>query len=141
MVAFVGRGQARKLVGMRHPVERAGVHDASAHACAVTVHVLRGGVRHDIRAPLDGVTVHGRRERVIHNQRHAVRMRRIRETLDIKHGQRRVGDGLAEHGLRVRAERRLKLLVGAVGADERALQAHALHGMRQQVVRAAVNGA
>ncbi len=92
-------------------------------------------VRHDIRAPFDGATVHGRRERVVHDQRHAVRMRRIRKTLDIKNGQRRVCDRLAKHALRVRAERRLKLFVGAVGADERALQAHALHGVRQQVVR------
>ncbi len=48
--------------------------------------------------------------------------------------------GLAEHALRVRAKRRFELLVGAVGIDEGALDAHARHGVREQVVRATVNG-
>ena len=62
------------------------------------------------------------------------------EALDVEHGERRVRDGLAEHGLGVGAERGRELLVRAVGRDERALEAHAAHGVGQQVVRAAVEG-
>ena len=97
-------------------------------------------MRDDIGTPLDGPAVHRRGERVVHDERHAVRMGRLREALDVEHGERRVRDGLAEHGLRVGAERGLQLLVRAIGRDERALEAHAAHGVGQQVVRAAVEG-
>ena len=62
------------------------------------------------------------------------------ESLDVEHGEGGVGDGLAEDGLRVGLEGGIELLIGAIGRDEGALQAHALHGMGQQVVRAAVDG-
>ena len=140
VVALVGLAQAGELVGMRRPIELPGVHDGPAHAGAMAVHVLRGGVRHDVGAPLDGTAVHRRGERVVHDQRHPVRVRGGGEALDVEHRQRRIRDGLAEHGLRVRPERGLQLLVGAVGRNERAFQAHALHGHGQQVVRAAVDG-
>ena len=42
--------------------------------------------------------------------------------------------------LGVGLEGRLELLVGAVRGNERAAQAHAAHGVGEQVIRAAVNG-
>lgn len=42
-------------------------------------------------------------------------MRCVRELLEVEHDKRRIGDGLAEHGLGVRLERGLKFLFGAVG--------------------------
>ena len=140
MVGLVGGGEARELVGMRHPVEVARVHDGTAHCGAMAVHVLGGGVRDDVGAPLDGTAVDGRGERVVHDQRHAVRMSRGGEALDVEYRERWVGDGLAEHALGVGAKCRLKLLVACIGRDERALQAHAAHGVGEQVVGAAVDG-
>ena len=140
MVAFVRRGEAGELVGVRRPIETSGVHDGPAHTHAVAVQVLRGGMRHDVGTPFDGAAVHRRGERVVHDERHAVRVRGCGEALDIQHRQRGVGDRLAEHGLRVRTERSCKLLVGAVRRDERTLEAHATHRVGEQVVRAAVDG-
>ena len=124
---------------MCHPIETARVHNGAAHRRAVAVHVLGGGVRHDVRSPLDGTAVNGRGERVVDDQGHAVGMGRRSETLDIENGERRVGDCLAEHALSVRSKRRLKLLLGSVGGYEGALDAHAVHGVGEQVVAAAVN--
>ena len=140
VIALVRLGEAGKPLRMGHPVEAARVHDGAAHARAVPVHVLGGGMRHDVGSPFDGAAQHRRGKRVVHDERHAMRMRRRGETLDVEHGERRVRDGFAEHGLRVGTERGLELRVGAVGRDERAFQAHAAHRVGQQVVGAAVEG-
>ena len=66
-------------------------------------------------------------------------MGRLRETLDIENRERGIRDGLAEHGLRIRAEGTLELLVTACRGDEGELDAHPLHRMREQVVRATVD--
>ena len=140
VVAFIRRGEAGELVGVRRPVEASGVHDGTAHAHAVAVQVLRGGMRHDVGAPFDGAAVHRRGERVVHDERHAVRVRGCGEARQVEHRERRIRDRLAEHGLRVRTEGSLKLLVGAVRRDERTLETHATHRVGEQVVRAAVDG-
>lgn len=67
-------------------------------------------------------------------------MGRSGELFDIQHGQGRVGDGLAEHGLCVRAERGVQLFRGAVRVNERAGEPHALHRHGKQIIAAAVNG-
>ena len=67
-------------------------------------------------------------------------MRRRGEAFDVQHGKRRIGDGFAEHGLGVRSERRLQLPVRTVRGNERAFQPHAAHRVREQVVRAPVDG-
>ena len=140
MVGLIGGGEARELLGMGHPVEVTRVHDGAAYCGAMAVHVLGGGVRHDVGAPLDGTAVDGRGKRVVHDQRHAVRMSRGGEALDVEYRERRVGDGLAEHALGVGAKCRLELFAARIGRDERALQAHAAHGVGEQVVGAAVDG-
>ena len=140
VIAFVGRGEAGEFIGMRHPVEFAGVDNRAAKIGCVAIHILSGGVRHDVGAPFDGAAIHGRGEGVVDHERHAMRMRGIRESLDVEHGERGVGDRFAEHELGVGLEGRLEFLVGAVGGNERAAQAHAAHGVGEQVVRAAVNG-
>ena len=140
VIRLVGGGETGELIGVRGPVEATGVHDGTAHGRAVTVHVLGGGVRHDIGAPLDGTAIDGRGERVVHDQRHAMGMRGGGETLDVEHGECRIGDGLAEDALGVGAEGRLELLIGRVGGDKGALQAHAAHGVDEQIVAAPVDG-
>ena len=125
---------------MGHPVELARVDYGAAHSRAVAVHVLGGGVRHDVGAPLDRTAVDRRGERVVHDERHAVGMRGGSELLDVEHRERRVGDGLAEDGARVVLESGVELLGRAVGRDERGLDAHLRHGHADEVERAAVNG-
>ena len=94
---------------MGHPVKPASVHDGSAHGRAVPVHVLGGGMRHDVRAPLQRPAVDGRGKGVVHDQGYAVRVRGSGKLLNVQYGQRGVGDGFAKDGLGVGAERCVQL--------------------------------
>ena len=42
VIALVGGGEAREPVGVRHPVELAGIHDSATKIGGVPVHVLSG---------------------------------------------------------------------------------------------------
>ena len=139
VVALVGRGEARELVGMGHPVKLTVIDDYTAQVGRVTVHVLGRGVRDDVGAPLKRTTHHGRREGVVDHQRHAMVVRGLGKTLNVEHGEGGIGDGLAKDELGVRLEGGLQLLIGAVGGDERASHAHAAHGVSEQVIRTAVD--
>ena len=140
VVALIGRREPRELVGVGVPIKAARIHNDASDGSAVAVHVLGSGVGHNVGAPLDGPAQHRRGEGVVHDERHPVAVGRRREALDVEHGQRRVCDGLAEDALRVGPESGFKLLVGAVRIDEGALQAHAAHGVGEQVVGAPVDG-
>ena len=140
MVALVGGGQAGELVGVGHPVELAGVHNGAAHRVGVAVHILGGGVGDNVGAPLEGTAVHGRGEGVVHDEGHAVGVGRPGELLDVQHGESRVGDGLAEHGLGVGPEGGLQLGLRAVRVHKGELDAHPLHGDGEEVIGAAVDG-
>ena len=106
----------------------------------MSIHVLGGGVRNDVGAPLKGAAHHGRREGVIDHQRHAVVMRGLGKALNIEHGKGGIGDRLAKDELGIGLKGCLELLVGAVGGNERAGQTHALHSMGEQVVGTAIDG-
>ena len=140
VIALVGRGETRELVRMGHPVKLTVIDNHAAQVGRVTIHVLGGGVGDNIGTPLKGTAHHGRREGIVDHQRHAVVVRCLGKAFDVEHGQRGVGDGLAKDELGVGLESGLQLLIGAVGCDERAGQAHAAHGVGEQVVGAAVDG-
>ena len=140
VIGIIRRAESRVLVRVGHPVELSGIHDGAAHCRAVAVHVLGGGVGDDIRAPLDGTAVHRRREGVVHHQRNAVGMGHLRELLDVKDRQGRVGDGLAEHGSGILLKRRVQLLLGSIRRHEGHVDPHLLHGHGDQVEGPAVDG-
>ena len=140
VVALVRGGKTGELVGVSHPVELAAVYDDTAHGGVVAVHVLGGGVGHNVRPPLDGLAVDGGGEGVVDDQRYAVGVGGSGEALDIQHDQGGVGDALTEHHLGVGAEGGLQLLIGTVGIHKGALNTHALHGDGEEVERAAVDG-
>ena len=85
VVGGVRLGQARETVGMRGPVELAGVDDHAAHDGAVSAHELGGRVDHDVGAVLDGTQQVGRGERGVHDERQAVTMGNLGPTLEVKH--------------------------------------------------------
>ena len=114
---------------MGHPVKLAVVDDHAAQVGSMSIHVLGGGVRNDVGAPLKGTAHHGRREGVVDHQRHAVVMCGLGKALNIEHGKGGVGNRLAKDKLGIGLKGCLELLIGAVGGNERAGQAHALHGM------------
>ena len=72
VVALVGRREPRELVGVGVPIKAARIHDDASDGGAVAVHVLGGGVGHDVGAPLDGPAQHRRGEGVVHDERHAM---------------------------------------------------------------------
>ena len=141
VVALIGSREPRELISMRHPVKRTRINNAAANARTMTIHVLGGGMSNDIRTPFNRVAVNRRRERVVHDQRHAMSMRRIGKTLDIQNSQRRVRNRLAKHALSVRAESGFKLLVRAIRAHKRALETHTMHGMSQKIVGTTIDSA
>ena len=98
VIGFVRLGQARVFFLMLHPVKPAGIHDRSADRGTVAVHVFCRGMRYDIGSPFDGPAVHGRREGIIHDQRHAVGMGGAGKFFDIEDGQRGVCYGFSEYG-------------------------------------------
>ena len=140
VVALVGCSETRELVRMGHPVKLAMVDDHAAQVGRMSIHVLGGGVRNDVGAPLKGTAHHGRREGVVDHQRHAVVMRGLGKALNIEHCKGGVGDRLAKDELGVGLKGCLKLLVGAVGGNERTGNAHTSHGMGKQVVGTAIDG-
>ena len=140
VIALVRRGETRELVRMGHPVKLAVVDDHAAQVGRMSIHVLGGGVRNDVGAPLKRTAHHGRREGVVDHQRYAVVVRGLGKALNIEHGKGGIGDRLAKDELGVGLEGCLELFVGAVGGNERAGQAHTTHGMGKQVVGTAVDG-
>ena len=141
VVAVIRGAQAGELVGVGHPVELAAVHDGTAQYGAMAVHVLGGGVGHDVGTPLEGAAVDRGGEGVVHDERHAVGVGCLRKLFNVQHGQGGVGDGLAEHDLGVGAERGVQLFLGAQRVHKGGLDAHLFHGDRDEVEGAAVDGA
>ena len=109
-------------------------------AVGVAVHVLGGGVGHDVRPPLERLTADGGGEGVVHDEGHAVAVGGLGELLQVQHDQGGVGDGLAKDGLGVGAEGGVQLRLGAVRVHKGKLDAHPLHGHGEEVEGAAVDG-
>ena len=139
VVAVIGRGQPRELVGMCHPVKVAGIDDASADGSTVTVHVLGRGMGDDVSTPFKRTAVDGRCKGVVDDQRNAVCMCRVRKLFDVKHSQCRIGDCFTEDRLGVRTECRIQFFFRAVGIDECEFDTHALHRDGEQIICTAVD--
>ena len=104
VIRFVGCTQSGEFVGIGIPVEVSAIHDGTAYAGGVAVHIFGGGMYHDIGTPFERAAVNRSREGIVYNQRHAVAVGDAGELFDIEHFQRRVGDGLTKQCLGVRAE-------------------------------------
>ncbi len=141
VVAVVRGAQTGIFVRVGHPVEPAAVHDGSAHRRAVAVHVLGGGMGHDVSSPLKGTAVDRGGEGIVDNQGNAVGMGASRKLLDVQHGEGRIGDGLAEHGLSIVLKSRVQFLLRGIRAHEGHVYAHPFHGDGDQVEGAAIDGA
>ena len=140
MIGGIRFRQTREFILVRFPVKVAAVHNHAAHGGGMAVHVLGGGVGHDVRTPLEGPAVHRGGEGVVDDEGHAVGVGRLGELLNIQDGEGGVCNGLAEHRLGVGPEGGVQLLLGAVRVHEGELDAHALHGDGEQVEGTAVDG-
>ena len=111
MITLVGCAESGELLGIGHPVEVTAVHHDTAYLRGQSVHVLCGGVGHDVGTPFEGTAVDRCGEGVVHDEGHPVLMGDLRKALDVEHGTAGIRDGLAEDGLRVGTEGSLNLLV------------------------------
>ena len=107
VIAVVGGAKTGEFLLLCHPVKATAVHDTTAHGRAVSVHILGGGMGHDVRAELEGTAEHRGGKGVINDKRNAVGVRRLGEKLDVQHVERGVCHRLAEHRLGVGTEGRL----------------------------------
>ena len=58
---------------MRFPIEIAAVHDTTAYARGMAVHIFGRGVRDDVRSPFERTAIDRRGERIIDDQGYAMR--------------------------------------------------------------------
>ena len=94
---------------------------------------------HDVGTPFEGTAVDGCGKGVVDNEGHAVAVGNLGKTLNIEDGAAGVGDGLAEHGLRIRTEGSLYLLVAGFLRNERTVDAQLLQRHAEKVVRATID--
>ncbi|MPM86765.1 hypothetical protein SDC9_133857 [bioreactor metagenome] len=139
VIRFVRRGEAGEAGGIVQPVEVAAVYNATADADRVAVHVFRGRVGDDIRAPLKRTAVDRGCKRVVDDERHAVRMREARKLLDIQDGNAGVCDGFAKKRLGVGAKILRELLFRQRLIDKRAFDAHFFQRYAEEIEGAAVD--
>ena len=138
VIGWIGRGEVGEALVV--PVELAAVHDGAADAGAVPADELGGGVRDDIRAPLERAEQVRRGEGVVDHQRDLVPFGDFSHFLERKHGDIRVAQRFAVDDLGVRADGALEVLrVGRV--DEGDIDAEAREGVVELVVGAAVQPA
>ncbi|CAM4172240.1 hypothetical protein ACAN107058_23330 [Paracidovorax anthurii] len=104
VVARVGLVELRKAFLVPGPGELAAVHDGAADAVAVAAQVLGERVHHDVGAVLDRAQQVGAGHGVVHDQRHAVVVRHLRQRGDVGHVAQRVADGFDEHRLGPRVD-------------------------------------
>ena len=140
MIALVRLHQIAELVALGLPVKVARVNDDATHEGRVTIHVLGGGVHHDVGTPFDGTAEHGRGEGVVDDQRQALGVGCRRKGLDIEHGKRGVGNRLAKDKLSVGLDRSANLVHGGARAHEGRIDAKALERKGEQVDGTAIDG-
>ena len=141
VVARIRFGEALELVVMGFPVEVATIHNAAAHRSSMAIHVLGGGVRHNVNAEFNRAAENRSREGVVDNHRNAVLVSEISKALEVENLTCRVCNGFAEEALGVRAESLFDFFVAGILVNERAFDAELLHGDAEEIARTAVDGA
>jgi hypothetical protein len=138
VVAGVGLVVVREPGRVLREVEGAAVDDGAADRGAVAAEVLRRGVHDDVGAVLERPDEVRRRDRVVHDERHARGVGDPRDPRDVEHVDQRVGDrlGVERLGVRLRGRAPLLEVVGLV--DERDGDPHFRERVVEQVVGAAV---
>ena len=122
---------------MRSPGKAAAIDDGAAERRAVAAHEFGERMHDDVGAVVHRAHQHGRRDRVVDDQRHAVTMRHGGECLEIADIAGRIAHRLAEHRAGVLVDQRLDV-GGAVRFCEPDLHALAGQDVGEQRVGRAV---
>ena len=140
VVALIRCCQPWEFIFVCHPVEMTAVHNGTADTGAMAIHILGGGMGHDVSPPLKGTAVDGGRKGVIHDQRDTVGVSNLSKQLNIQHRQRRIGNGLTKHCLGIGPECCIQLFLRGIRTDKGRLNAHLRHGHADQVKCTAIDG-
>ena len=138
VIAGVGVGDVR-IFSACFPIEPARFDDDTAEGRAVAADELGGRVDDDIRAVLDGSDQIRRAEGVVDDQRQAVTVGYLGDSVDIGYVGVGIAEGLEVDRAGVVADRALDL-AEVVSVDKGSIYPVLGQGMRQQVVAAAVDG-
>lgn len=138
MVSRVWLREAGEFIGIGGPVEIAAVYHRAADDVAEAGDVFRSRMEDDVRAPLYRAAERGRREGVVHDERHALAARYARERLERRDVDNRVADGLGENRARLAVDRLLNL-AGMVSVDHYHLDAEARQQILEKSQRPAVD--
>lgn len=138
MVARIGLGYGGVRPALA-PVERAAVHDDAAERRAVATDEFRGGVNDDVGPVLNGTQQIRRGEGVVHDKGDAVTVRDLRYLVNAGNVGIRIPERFKVNGLGVVANGRLDRFE-VVRVDEGGFDTEVGKRMREQIVRAAVNG-
>ena len=122
------------------PVKCAAVYNNAAALESVTVHVLGGGVDHNICSEFNGTAEDRRGKGVVHDQRDLVGMGDLGELFNVEYCQCRIGNGFAEDQLGVGLYRLRNGFFICQRVYPDALDAEPLQRYAEQVHSAAVNG-
>ena len=121
------------------PVEVAAIDNGSAHLCGMTIHVFRCAVCYDVCSPLEGPTVDGCSEGIVHDEWHAIPVRYLGKAFYVEHVAPRVGYGFSEETLCVVAEGGFYFFVGGIWVNESAFYAEFPECGAEEVECAAIN--
>ena len=139
VVTVIGSAKSGEFVRVRHPVEIAGINNASAHSGTVTVHIFCCGVGNDIRAPFKRTATHGSCKGVVDNKGYSVSVCGFCKFFNIKNGEGGICDCFTENRLCIGAECGIEFLLGTVGGNECEINAHFLHCNCEKIVGSAVD--
>ncbi len=139
MIGRIWLCQSWKFICIFVPIKIATVHNAAADAHSVSIHILRSGMRHNIRPPLNWTTVNGSWKCIIHDQRHPMLMCYIGKLFDVKDHQCRIGNCLRKEYLGIWTKRRCNLFSRSIWIYERAVDPLLLNRSAEKIKSPAIN--
>ena len=121
------------------PIEVPAVYHAAPHLRGMSVHILGGGVGHDVGPPFKRSAVDGCGESVVDHQWHAVTVGDACKLLDVENLASRVRDGFTEEQFGVGLESLFYFLFRSILIHKGAADAQLLQRNAEEVVGAAID--
>ncbi|MBG9886966.1 hypothetical protein ABE10_10490, partial [Bacillus toyonensis] len=139
VIRGVRLGETGELLHVLRPGESSAVDHDAADRGAMAAEELGDRVHDDVSAVLERTDEVGGGDRVVDDQRHAVRMGDVGDRADVEDVDPGVADRLREQQLRVRTDRAAPFLRGVLVLDEGDLDAELRERVLEEVVGAAVD--
>ena len=106
----------------------------------MSVHVLGGGVSHDVSSPFKGAAVNRCSKGIVYDERHTMFVGNACKLLNVEHIDARIGDCFAEQTFRIGAESLADFFLRCICIHECTFNAQFFHGYGKQIECTSVNG-